>query len=190
MSAIHGKGHIFLNGASSSGKSSLARALQLRLEKPYLYLAEDMFFDALPEREYSPSDHQRYGSRLYEGFIQCVRALVECDNRVIVDTVAWSPGSLVGFVNALWDIPVFAVGVHCPLPVLEAREQQRQDRSLGLARKQFERVHRNAVYDLEIDTSGMESRACAELVVRAMESACTPHAFLRMKQRVNEESIL
>ena len=33
---------IFLNGASSSGKSSLAHALQERLEKPYLFVAEDM----------------------------------------------------------------------------------------------------------------------------------------------------
>jgi len=179
---------IFLNGASSSGKSSLARALQDRLENPYLYLAEDTFFDALPEREYPPSDYLRYGSRLYNGFIQCVRALVHCENRVIVDTVAWSPGSLVGFVNALWDLPIFAVGVHCPLPVLEMRERQRKDRSLGLARKQFERVHVNAMYDLEIDTSELDSSACAELVLRAMESARTPHAFARMKQRVDDSS--
>ena len=70
---------------------------------------------------------------------------------VIVDTVAWNPGSLAGFVDALWDIQVFAVGIHCALPLLEERERQRGDRSPGLARRQSEVVHRNAHYDFEIE---------------------------------------
>jgi chloramphenicol 3-O phosphotransferase len=154
---------IFLNGASSSGKSSLAHALQLRLEKPFIYFAEDMFFSALPAREYPQSDSFRYGSRLYSGFTQCARTLTECGNRLIVDTVAWNPGSLDGFVNALWDTHVFAVGVHCPLSILEVREQERKNRSLGLARKQLELVHLDALYDFEVNTATMESSACANL---------------------------
>jgi chloramphenicol 3-O phosphotransferase len=122
---------IFLNGASSSGKSTLARALQLRLEKPYIYFAEDMFFGGFPNREYSETDYMSYGLRLYEGFTQCVRTMIACKNRVIVDTVAWNPGSLAGFVRALSDVQVFAVGVHCPLPVSEQRERGRGDRSVG-----------------------------------------------------------
>jgi chloramphenicol 3-O phosphotransferase len=175
---------IFLNGASSSGKSTLARALQCHLDKPYLYVAEDMFFDTLPARDFSQSDYLRYGSRLYEGFTQCVRTLVNCDNRVIVDTVAWNPGSLAGFVNVLWDTRVFAVGVHCPLPVLEERERQRKDRSLGLARRQFELVHGDALYDLEIDTSREDIGASVERIVKAIRNPQTPHAFARMKQRL------
>lgn len=175
---------IFLNGASSSGKSTLARALQRRLEKPYLYVAEDMFFDALPARDFPQSDYLRYGARLYDGFTQCVRTLVNCDNRVIVDTVAWNPGSLAGFVNALWDTRVFAVGVHCPLPILEERERQRKDRSLGLARRQFELVHRDTLYDLEIDTSRDAVETSVERVVHALEHPSTPHAFARMRQRL------
>lgn len=172
---------IFLNGASSSGKSTLARALQDCLEKPYLHVSEDMFFATLPAREYTQAEYFQYGSRLYQGFTQCVRTLVECENRVIVDTVAWNPGSLAGFVDALWDLSVFAVGVHCPLALLEERERQRNDRSAGLARRQFELVHRDAVYDFVIDTSQQEIRACAELVAAAVNHAPIPHAFARMK---------
>lgn len=174
---------IFLNGPSSSGKSSLARALQLHLEKPYLYVAEDMFFDTLPKREFPQDDYLRYGWRLYNGFTRSIRTLIDCHNRVIVDTVAWNPGSLSGFVEALWDRSVFAVGLHCPLTVLEAREQERNNRSIGLARQQFDLVHKDALYDLEIDTSSMSSDACAEKIIQAMQTAPTPHAFARMKQR-------
>lgn len=179
---------IFLNGASSSGKSSLARALQLCLEKPYIYLAEDMFFDALPWREYSQADYFRYGSRLYSGFTQCVRTLANCENRVIVDTVAWNPGSLAGFVDCTLGYSGFC-GRYCALPLLEERERQRGDRSPGLARRQSEVVHRNAHYDFEIDTSNLQINVCAQLVVDAIKNTNTTRAFAIMKQRFQEAPI-
>src|SRR5262245_35693493 len=148
-----------------------------------------MFFATLPARDFSQAQYFRYGSRLYTGFTQCVRTLVQCENRLVVDTVAWNPGSLAGFVNALWDTRVLAVGVHCPLSILETREQERKDRSVGLARRQFDLVHRDALYDVEIDTSRMESEACAELIATAMKNPAVPHAFARMKQRLDEGSL-
>jgi chloramphenicol 3-O phosphotransferase len=41
---------IFLNGASSSGKTAVARALQHILEEPYLLIGVDDAFRMLPER--------------------------------------------------------------------------------------------------------------------------------------------
>lgn len=173
---------IFLNGASSSGKTTLSRALQRRLTLPYIYLAEDMFFGAFPPHAYPPDEAYRYGWRLYNGFTQCTRTLVDCENLLIVDTAAWVPGSLPGFVNALWDKRVFAVGVHCPLEILEAREQQRGDRGVGMARRQFEAVHQNALYDFELDTSLADADTCAERVIQSMQEMQVPDAFARMKQ--------
>ncbi len=174
---------IFLNGASSSGKTTLAKALQMRLDEPYVFMAEDMFFSAFPQRQYAEADFMRYGMRLYTGFTRSVRALVDCGNLVIVDTVAWVPGSLEAFVEALWDMPVCAVGVHCPLTVLEERERQRGDRGVGLARKQFDVVHANALYDVEINTAEMTQAQCMDRIVDVAQQLPSPHAFARMKQR-------
>ena len=41
---------IFLNGASSAGKTSLGKALQDVLTEPYLLLGLDTFFHAVPAR--------------------------------------------------------------------------------------------------------------------------------------------
>ncbi len=41
---------IFLNGTSSAGKTSIARAFQAQASKPYMHLAVDMFFQAVPIR--------------------------------------------------------------------------------------------------------------------------------------------
>lgn len=172
---------IFLNGTSSSGKTSLARALQQRLDAPYIFFAEDAFFDGMPQQGWSSPDSFTYGMRLYTGFARSARTMVECENRIIVDTAAWVPGCLERFVDALHDLRVFAVGVHCDLAVLEERERQRGNRSVGQARRQFDQVHLNALYDLEIDTSAADADACAQRVVEAMAHPLAPHAFARMK---------
>jgi chloramphenicol 3-O phosphotransferase len=177
---------VFLNGPSSSGKSSLAHGLQQRLAIPFIFFPEDMFFSGLPGREYTEAEGHLYGSRLYSGFTRCVRTMVESGNRVIVDTVAWNPGSLTGFVDALWDLSVFAVGIRCDLAILEERERLRGDRSTGLARRQYGKVHQDALYDIEIDTSVADIDVCARLVADAMLAPTTPHAFARMKQRLDD----
>jgi chloramphenicol 3-O phosphotransferase len=177
---------IFLNGPLSSGKSSLARELQRRLSVPYIYFPEDMFFSGLPRKDYPSEEMYQYGSRLYHGFTQCVRTMVETEHRVIVDTVAWVPGSLAGFVEALWELPVFAVGLYCDLAVLEARERQRGDRGVGLARQQSRKAHQDAQYDLAIDTSTLTIDQCATQVVEAMAHPATPHAFARMKAQFGD----
>jgi chloramphenicol 3-O phosphotransferase len=56
---------------------------------------------------------------------------------------------------------VFLIGVHARLETLEAREKARGDRLIGLARWQFERVHKGMVYDLELDTDDASPAECA-----------------------------
>jgi chloramphenicol 3-O phosphotransferase len=57
------------------------------------------------------------------------------------------------------------VGLFAPLHILEARELARGDRDIGLARWQYDRVHRNIAYDLEIDTSVLTPSQCAQLIL-------------------------
>jgi chloramphenicol 3-O phosphotransferase len=59
------------------------------------------------------------------------------------------------------------VGLFAPLTVLEARERARGDRLLGLARWQFDRVHRDVVYDLEIDASAASPLENARMICGA-----------------------
>ena len=58
----------------------------------------------------------------------------------------------------------YMVGVFAPLDVLEARERQRGDRLIGLARWQYDRVHHGKRYDLELDTSSATAPECANLI--------------------------
>lgn len=126
----------------------------------------------------------RYGSRLYDGFANSVAALAASGNRVIVDTVAWSPGSLDAFIDVFQDTQVLAVGVRCDLQVLEQREGQRGDRSTGLARRQFHLAHQDALYDVEVDTSDLDLDACVADILNAWRNPPSGEsAFTRMRAR-------
>ena len=98
---------LLLNGASSSGKSTLAKALQAQLETPLITLAEDDFWSKLPERDH-PFE-VRY--RLYYGFMSCIAALAERGNYVIVDTVADDRDALLECARLLIPYRVLFVGV-------------------------------------------------------------------------------
>ena len=154
---------ILLNGASSSGKSTLAKALQTRLETPHLHVAEDTFWAMLPERDL-PFDVR---FRTYYGFMGAVAALARAGNCVIVDTVADDKDAWAEFARLLEGVGVLAVGVRCALETLEARERERGDRGVGTARRQFETVHAHCRYDVEVDTSAMTIEACVDAIVAA-----------------------
>ena len=167
---------ILLNGASSSGKSTLAKQLQVRLEAPHVYVAEDDFWSKLPDRDHA--FEVRY--RLYYGFMHCLAALVKCGNFLIVDTVADDRAALLECARLLRETRVLFVGVHCALEVLEAREQARGDRTPGTARRQFERVHAHGLYDVEVDTSASSIEACVTTILEARQGPQAISAFERL----------
>jgi len=172
---------IFLNGTSSSGKSTLTAALQARLEHVFLHFSEDFFFHMLPGSAHERPDFMTIGSALYDGFARSAAAMVGAGNHLIIDTVAWTPGSMSTFERALRGIEVLAVGVHCDIDVLEERERQRGDRSSGLARMQFPKAHVEALYDVEVDTSTRTLEDCVETIVQAWRQPPAEAAFARLR---------
>ena len=78
-------------------------------------------------------------------------------------------GEAAEYVGLLSEFHLFFVGVLAPLHVLEARERQRGDRMIGLARWQYARVHEGMKYDLEVDTSSANPTECAELIKLTFE---------------------
>lgn len=81
---------ILLNGASSSGKSSLARALQAAMPEPFLHVSSDQLVGMLPQRtgDGGPFDwwHQ-VRPRFFAGFHRCLPALAAAGNDLIVEHI-------------------------------------------------------------------------------------------------------
>jgi chloramphenicol 3-O phosphotransferase len=92
-----------------------------------------------------------------------VAAMAAQGNNLIVDDVMLE-NEQEEYAALLSGFEAFFVGVFAPLEILEARERQRGDRLIGLARWQCDRVHRGKTYDLEVDSSSLGPQECAQLI--------------------------
>lgn len=162
---------IFLNGTSSSGKSTVAKALQRLLDSPAMHVEVDTFAHMLPEGFLETADppvRKEAAARLISGFHQAVAALAAAGNTIILDHVVPSPKWWQECMTLFAPYTLLTVGVHCPLAELEQREAARGDRQPGLARMQLEHVHQHGPYQVEVDTSHLSPEACAAQIEAAL----------------------
>jgi len=174
---------ILVNGASSAGKSTLCKALQARLHEPFWHYSIDHFRAGVLPWERIKSGEFAWPSlrpAFFNGFHRCLPALVGAGNNLIVEHIVETDAWLDDLVHLLAPFDVFFVGVHCPLPELEAREWRRGDRRLGEARNDFSTVHINRTYDFEVDGT-QDAAANADAVIAAWRGRQAPGAFARLR---------
>lgn len=167
---------IYFNGPSSSGKTTLAKALQHALEEPFLHVGIDKIIGWMPEKvndwtggeaplgyswkkseDTSGNPIQElqigpYAQKIGKTFQEVALALAKMGHHLIIDDLSFGKQQLDEWKKILKDFRVLWVGVNAPLPVLEQREKERGNRIPGSARGQFHKVHVDAAYDLEVDT--------------------------------------
>lgn len=189
---------LLINGASSSGKTSLAHTLQDRLPEPYLEAGIDKFIFMLAERYLERplwddilglADHAgAHGHALINGMHQAICALSRAGLPVIADHVLVEPAWLQECARLFSELPAYFIGVYCPLEVLEARERSRKNRTLGQALLQYPRVHAHGVYDLEVDTSQGTPEELATQFETCLNRGTPPQAFRLLREKFEREN--
>jgi chloramphenicol 3-O phosphotransferase len=168
---------IVLNGASSSGKSGIARCLQAILPDPWLTLGVDTLIQAMPASavgiDISPGGVITVGPQfraVEAAWMQGVAAMAGAGARVILDEVfVGGAASQRRWQEALGALPVLWVGVRCDSAVAAGREIARGDRVPGMAASQAEIVHQGVAYDLEVDTTRAEAMECARAIAARVD---------------------
>jgi chloramphenicol 3-O phosphotransferase len=167
---------IVLNGGSSSGKTGIARCLQTVLPGAWIRLSVDDLVDALPPSlldSDSGISFGRHGEVAVSGgfreveaaWMDGVAAMARAGARIIFDDVFLGGAASQERTRAhLRSLEVLWVGVRCDPVVAAGRETARGDRARGMAASQAELVHKDVVYDIEVDTSHAESLDCARLI--------------------------
>jgi chloramphenicol 3-O phosphotransferase len=176
---------IFLNGTSSSGKTSIIKALQDQLQQPYLDMGIDRFIFMLPRRYLNrplwddvlgKAVHAgSFGLVLFSGMHHAIAATAKIGNNVIADHVFVEKAWVEECTRLFADMNAYLIGIRCPLEIVEQREHQRKDRTLGQARAQFDVIHKYTQYDLEVDTSLLTTEECAQKIIERLKSQ--PTAF-------------
>lgn len=174
---------IFLNGASSCGKSTIARALQATLDEPFWHVSIDHLRDAgvlpLARIRSGEFDWKTMREAFFEGFHSSLPAYASAGNNLIVEHIIETTAWRQRLVQLLKRFDVFFVGVHCSIEELERRELLRGNRPQGDARRDFENVHLHSIYDLEVDAT-VEPELNVQSIISAWRSRKHPSAFERL----------
>ena len=169
---------IFLHGASSSGKSTIARGLQAQLPLPFWHISIDHLRDAgvLPTARFKSGEFDWKAARapFFDGFHRSLAAYASAGNNLVLEHILDTEDWLDQLVDQFAPFDVFFVGIHCPLDELVRREALRGDRPAGSAAQDFHTIHQGLEYDFEVHSD----RAAAENVdaIVAAWQARTPNS--------------
>lgn len=172
---------IFLNGTSSSGKSSIAAELLRILDEPYFHLPVDAFHAMRAPVPIAPEQLDTMLHRTWRGYHRAVAGMAAAGNNVVMDHVLSAEWRLRDCLSLFVPEDVVLVGVHCPPEELARRERARADRPPGLAARQLAQVHAHGVYDIECDTGRLDAGQCARRIRDFLPGRPRPTAFERLR---------
>lgn len=178
---------IVINGTSSAGKSNLARSFQRQCAAPnamhpehsWLDMSLDRFFAMFPPGTNNTMPHYE---RMLSAYYQTVTLWAHKGYNIVVDTVFETPACVDKILDSFSPFRVYMIGLFCPLEELERREKVRGNRRIGLAREQYERVHRYCLYDVELNSYSTEPAENARQLEQFLEANAQPRAFQEMLQ--------
>lgn len=176
---------ILLNGASSSGKSSVGQALLPLLPDPWFLVSVDAISGMRSTVHRCALDGDGIGemlTRTRRGYHRAVAALASVGNDVIMDYPLSERWRLDELLDVLMGYDVTLVEIRCSREELDRREQARGDRPAGLASSQST-VYAYGEYDIAVDTTSDDPITCATTIVDALDVVPSPKAFDRLRQR-------
>lgn len=134
------------------------------MENVYLHVPVDAFAMMFPESKLGDLERCSVAApKLAAGFYRSISALVDCGNKVIVDTVAQRNHAQF-FAPLFNNFEAISIAVKCPLEELKKRELARGDRTIGLSQSQFSEIHNFLRYDFEVNTHANSAEKCAALI--------------------------
>jgi len=172
---------LLLNGAPSTGKTTLARAIQERCPKPLFHRSLDDFLEGY--RHAARRTEPGVFDRVLAGYLGALRELAAAGIDLVAEAVI-IPERVGLYADAFAGSSVLLVGVHCPLAVAQERERLRHDRPGGVLKLDvpwFETVH-DVPYDLEVQTVDREAiDAAAAAAVELFLAPPVERAFDRLR---------
>lgn len=171
---------IFLNGLASSGKTTLSRTLQAKLEEPYYWLNVDEFIgfsDANPQ-SHNPMTYFEKEKDPVSLFPHIIKFFSDMGVNVIADA-AFVKGrrnlflaeeTLMKCAGMLHDYPLLYVHVTCPPEEIRRREENRFARKIDADISRYEEIGSDDVYDVTVDTFYNTMEQCADKIIERLKS--------------------
>lgn len=166
------KGRIlFLNGVTSSGKTSIVDALQQR-DTPFFYVVANDLFEQMVGDRFLQEDYWKYLSEVILMMYHTAKLYSDMGKNVLIDGILVEREQLKPHYQQLMDIltenPLDVVEVYCPLEICRQRNLARGDRYEGQSEEQAALMAQNIRYSLRVDTSQNTPEECAQAIIEEL----------------------
>lgn len=162
---------IFLNGVTSSGKTSIVEALQDRDDVFFYVVANDLFQEMVGER-FLQENYWKYLSEVIIMMYHTAKLYSDMGKNVLIDGILVEREEIKPHYEKLKEIlkdnPLDIVEVYCPLEVCRRRNVQRGDRYENQSEEQAALMAEVIQYSMRVDTNEHTPQECAEAIVRAL----------------------
>lgn len=163
------KGHIvFLNGVTSSGKTSIVEALQDRDDIFFYVVANDLFQEMVGEK-FLRENYWKYLSEVIIMMYHTAKLYSDMGKHVLIDGILVEREEITPHYQQLLEIlkdnPLDLVEVYCPLEICRKRNIARGDRYENQSAEQASLMASDIAYSLRVDTSLYSAPECAERIV-------------------------
>lgn len=166
------KGRIlFLNGVTSSGKTSIVEALQARNEVFFYVVANDLFQEMVGEK-YLRENYWKYLSEAILLMYHTAKLFSDMGKNVLIDGILVERAEIRPHYQRLMEIlrdnPLDIVEIYCPLEICRQRNIARGDRYETQSEEQKALMASNIAYSLRVDTSLLSPKQCARRIIETL----------------------
>ena len=162
---------IFLNGVTSSGKTSIVEALQERRDIFFYVVANDLFQEMVGE-QYLRENYWKYLSEVIIMMYHTAKLYSDMGKNVLIDGILVEREEIKPHYQQLLEImkdnPMDVVEVYCPLEICRQRNLERGDRFESQSEEQTVLMSKDIKYRMRVDTSKHTSKECAEQIVKEL----------------------
>ncbi|MBO7358256.1 MAG: AAA family ATPase [Clostridia bacterium] len=162
---------VFLNGVTSSGKTSIVEALQARRDVFFYVVANDLFEQTVGE-EYLKEDYWKYLGEAVMMMYHTAKLFSDMGKNVLIDGILVEREGVAPnyerMRGILKDNPLDIVEVYCPPEICRRRSLERGDRYETQSDEQAELMAKDIRYSLRVDTSRLSPEECADAILKAL----------------------
>lgn len=168
---------IYLNGVTSTGKTSITRALQENEEYFFYAMSNDLFQEMVGAR-YLQAD---YWKHLWDAILMMyhtAKLFSDMGKHVIIDGMILEKEEFRPHYQQVLEIfkdnPLEIVEVYCPLEICRQRNIQRGNRGEFQSEYQNRYMTRDVVHSIRVDTGKNSPKECANQIIYGLfaKSAC------------------
>lgn len=162
---------IFLNGVTSSGKTSIVEALQRRHDVFFHVVANDLFQWMVGD-EYLEEDYWKYLSEAIIMMYHAARTFSDMGKNILIDGILVEQPEIRPHYEKLKEIfegyPLDVVELRCPLSICRERNIARGDRYETQSEEQAAIMAEGIEYSCHVDTNLHTPEECAELIMQEL----------------------